>query len=157
MSNLIEQARSREWFYSYELPDGSTTPTYHGSDIQSIHDTRWQMLRTAWSRISAPAGMACPRWTWLRTRAGLLTTWREAVFIRAGYRCPSVSRGRQPADCRYLRLWITWHFQQGDIHQQSPEQLGQFDVVLMLGLLYHLENPVGALRVCRSCAKTVHH
>jgi tRNA (mo5U34)-methyltransferase len=44
-------------------------------------------------------------------------------------------------------------FQQGDVHQQSPEQLGQFDVVLMLGLLYHLENPVGALRVCRSLCK----
>ena len=31
MSTLIEQAHSREWFYSYDLPDGSTTPTYHGS------------------------------------------------------------------------------------------------------------------------------
>ncbi len=44
MSTLIEQAHSREWFYSYELPDGSTTPTYHGIDIKAIHDTRWQML-----------------------------------------------------------------------------------------------------------------
>ena len=42
---------------------------------------------------------------------------------------------------------------QGDIHEQSPDQVGQFDVVLMLGLLYHLENPVGALRVCRSLCK----
>ena len=40
MSNPIEQAQSREWFYAYELPDGSTTPTYHGVDIQAIHDTR---------------------------------------------------------------------------------------------------------------------
>ena len=44
-------------------------------------------------------------------------------------------------------------FEKGDIHQQSPAALGQFDVVLMLGLLYHLENPVGALRVCRSLCK----
>ena len=33
-------------------------------------------------------------------------------------------------------------FQQGDIHDLDPEALGQFDVVLMLGLLYHLENPI---------------
>ena len=46
MSTLIEQAHSREWFYSYDLPDGSTTPTYHGSDIKAIHDTRWQMLQS---------------------------------------------------------------------------------------------------------------
>ena len=44
MSSLIEQAHARQWFYAYDLPDGSTTPTYHGSDIQSIHDTRWRML-----------------------------------------------------------------------------------------------------------------
>ena len=44
MPTLIEQAHSRQWFYSYQLPDGSTTPTYHGIDIQSIHDTRWSML-----------------------------------------------------------------------------------------------------------------
>ena len=46
MPTLIEQAHSRQWFYSYQLPDGSTTPTYHGIDIQSIHDTRWSMLNT---------------------------------------------------------------------------------------------------------------
>ncbi len=44
MSDLISQAQAREWFYAYELPDGSRTPTYHGIDIQSIHDTRWAML-----------------------------------------------------------------------------------------------------------------
>ena len=42
MSSLIEEARAREWFYAYELPDGSVTPTYHGIDIQAIHDTRWR-------------------------------------------------------------------------------------------------------------------
>ena len=45
MSSLIEQAHAREWFYAYQLPDGSVTPTYHGIDIQAIHDTRWRMLR----------------------------------------------------------------------------------------------------------------
>ena len=46
MSTLIEQAHSRQWFYSFELPDGSTTPTYQDSDITAIHDTRWQMLQS---------------------------------------------------------------------------------------------------------------
>ena len=44
MPTAIEQVHSREWFYAYELPDGSTAPTYHGFDIQPIHDTRWRML-----------------------------------------------------------------------------------------------------------------
>ena len=60
MSTLIEQAHAREWFYSYELPDGSTTPTYHGSDIKAIHDTRWQMLESCLDENGgATTGLAC--------------------------------------------------------------------------------------------------
>ena len=46
MSTLIEQARAREWFYAYDLPDGSSTSTYHDAAIHAIHDTRWQMLES---------------------------------------------------------------------------------------------------------------
>ena len=44
-------------------------------------------------------------------------------------------------------------FEQGDIHALDARALGQFDVVLMMGLLYHLENPVGALRTCRALCR----
>jgi tRNA (mo5U34)-methyltransferase len=37
----------------------------------------------------------------------------------------------------------------GDVHSLDPAGLGVFDVVLVLGLIYHLEDPVGALRVAR--------
>jgi hypothetical protein len=40
-------------------------------------------------------------------------------------------------------------FRQGDVHELDAEATGTFDLVLMLGLLYHLENPIGALRACR--------
>ena len=46
MSTLIEQAQARQWFYSFELPDGSTTSSQHDSEIMAIHDTRWQMLQS---------------------------------------------------------------------------------------------------------------
>jgi hypothetical protein len=36
--------------------------------------------------------------------------------------------------------------QHSDVHALEPARLGQFDLVLMLGLIYHLENPIGALR-----------
>jgi hypothetical protein len=44
-------------------------------------------------------------------------------------------------------------FRKGDVHELEAADLGMFDVVLMLGLLYHLENPVGALRVCRALCR----
>ena len=99
-------------------------------------------------------GLACRRWTWHLTRAGSQSTWRAPVS-RLCWASMPVSRTSTTASL-IRRIYGMDHlaFQQGDIHQQSPGHLGQFDVVLMLGLLYHLENPVGALRVCRSlCSK----
>ncbi|HET8897906.1 MAG TPA: methyltransferase domain-containing protein [Rhodanobacteraceae bacterium] len=40
-------------------------------------------------------------------------------------------------------------FQQSDVHTLDTAALGRFDLVLLFGLIYHLENPVGALRIAR--------
>jgi hypothetical protein len=44
---------------------------------------------------------------------------------------------------------------QFDVHALTPEAVGRFDIVLMLGLIYHLENPVGALRVARALTQGI--
>ncbi|MFS8086700.1 MAG: class I SAM-dependent methyltransferase, partial [Acidobacteriota bacterium] len=44
---------------------------------------------------------------------------------------------------------------QYDINILPQAELGQFDITLMLGLLYHLENPVGAIRLARALTKKV--
>ena len=44
---------------------------------------------------------------------------------------------------------------QHDINTLRPADLGQFDVTLMLGLLYHIENPVGAIRLARALTRKV--
>ena len=149
MSTLIEQAHSREWFYSYDLPDGSTTPTYHGADIKAIHNTRWQMLQSC---LDERLG---------KSRQGLSALdlashqgWFAVKMAQAGFspvlgidaRESHVSDSQLISDIYELENLT---FQQGDIHAQDAGQLGQYDVVLMLGLLYHLENPIGALRTCR--------
>ncbi len=154
MSTLIEQAHSREWFYSYDLPDGSTTPTYHGAEIQAIHNTRWQMLQSC---LDERLG---------KTRNGLTALdlashqgWFAVKMAQAGFASVSGIDAREShiGDSRLIsEIYGLDHlsFTQGDIHALDPGQLGQFDVVLMLGLLYHLENPIGALRTCRAlCSK----
>jgi hypothetical protein len=42
---------------------------------------------------------------------------------------------------------------QHDINILRPEELGQFDITLMLGLLYHVENPVGTIRLARALTR----
>lgn len=149
MSSLIEQAHARQWFYSYELPDGSVTPTYHGSDIKLIHDTRWTMLRDCLDRR-------------LGTDRGRLSAldlashqgWFAVNLARAGFgQVLGIDARESHVEDSNLIAQIYGldglRFRQGDIHDQSAADTGQFDVVLMLGLLYHLENPIGALRTCR--------
>jgi tRNA (mo5U34)-methyltransferase len=42
---------------------------------------------------------------------------------------------------------------QHDIGALRPADLGQFDITLMLGVLYHVENPVGAIRLARALTR----
>lgn len=155
MSTLIEQAHSREWFYAFDLPDGSSTSTYHDSDIHKIHDTRWQMLEACLDKNLGTARDAVSALD-LASHQG----WFAVNMARTGF-APVVGVDARQSHVDDSTLISNIYemdqlsFQKGDIHDQSPEQLGQFDVVLMLGLLYHLENPVGALRVCRSLCKNL--
>jgi tRNA (mo5U34)-methyltransferase len=153
MSSLIEQARAREWFYAYELPDGSVTPTYHGIDIQAIHDTRWRMIeRSLEQQLGAERGSLTA--LDLASHQG----WFSVKLAQAGFgRVQGIEARRSHVDDSRLMADIYGleglSFRQGDIHDVDAEALGQFDVVLMMGLLYHLENPVGALRTCRSLCR----
>ena len=153
MSTLIEQARAREWFYAYELPDGSITPTYHGIDIQAIHDTRWRMIeRSLEQQLGAERGSLTA--LDLASHQG----WFSVKLAQAGFgRVQGIEARRSHIDDSRLMADIYGleglSFRQGDIHDVDADALGQFDVVLMMGLLYHLENPVGALRTCRSLCR----
>jgi 2-polyprenyl-3-methyl-5-hydroxy-6-metoxy-1,4-benzoquinol methylase len=40
-------------------------------------------------------------------------------------------------------------FVQADVLELEPEKLGSFNVVLLLGLIYHLERPLEAIRLAR--------
>jgi len=155
MSSLIDQALAREWFYDYELPDGRRTPTYHGVDIQAIHDTRWSMAR------------ACVRQRLGDDYAGLSALdlashqgWFAIRMAQAGFgRVLGIDARASHVEDSSLMGQIygleNLDFQQGDIHALEAGSLGEFDVVLMLGLLYHLENPIGALRACRALCRNL--
>lgn len=153
MSSLIEQAHARQWFYAYELPDGSTTPTSHGSDIQAIHDTRWRMLdRCVGERLGADRGGLTA--LDLASHQG----WFAVQLARAGFgRVLGIdARASHVEDSSLIRDIYGLDqlaFRQGDVHALDAQDPGAFDLVLMLGLLYHLENPVGALRACRELCR----
>jgi FkbM family methyltransferase len=61
--------------------------------------------------------------------------------------CGFDGRGENVAEAR--RRFPHIPFEQGDIEERAILQLGRFDLVLCFGLLYHLENPLLAIRNLR--------
>src|SRR5258708_11270881 len=61
--------------------------------------------------------------------------------------CGFDARGENVAEAR--RRFPHILFEEGDIEEQVILQLGRFDFVLCFGLLYHLENPLRAIRHLR--------
>jgi hypothetical protein len=153
---LAELESEPEWMYPWQIAPGVAAPT-HAAWLASIHDTRMRMIEKPVRRALAAAGgaataidLACNE-GWFSHK---LLDWGAARVIGVDIREVNIRRARLiatefglPAD----RLG----FVESDIFDLRPSLLGKFDVVLNLGLIYHLENPVGALRLSRELTKTL--
>lgn len=136
--------------YPWELAPGVTTPLV-GAGLPAVHRTRRELIepiaRAAVERGGRALDIACHE-GWFAHR---LLEWGASEVVAVDIRDVNVRRATLvrdhfgvPAD----RLRI----EQADVYDLSPDVLGRFDVVLMLGLIYHLENPIGAIRT--ACALT---
>jgi hypothetical protein len=154
-TTLEQQALGKTWFYPFRLPSGHVTTTYDGGALDAIHATRLSMLKSA---LSAEYGdsianrtvidIACHQ-GWFSTQLAQMGA-RDVLAVDA--------RAEHVADATLIRDALdlkNMRVAQSDVHALSPETQGTFDIVLMLGLIYHLENPVGALRVARALTKRI--
>jgi tRNA (mo5U34)-methyltransferase len=155
MSSLEHQALSKTWFYPFRLPSGHVTTTYDGGALDAIHATRLAMLKVA---LRAEYGdsiadktvidIACHQ-GWFSTQLAQMGA-HDVLAVDA--------RAEHVADATLIRDALglqNMRVAQSDVHALSPATQGTFDIVLMLGLIYHLENPVGALRVARALTRRI--
>lgn len=154
MSELEAEALSRTWFYPFRLPGGGVTPTYDGGVLDSIHFTRRQMLDDAlaslfgedFSALSA-VDIACHQ------------GWFACHLAERGFgRVLALdARKEHVSDTRLMRDLLGYsqiEVAQRDVHDTRTDNTdGPFDLTLCFGLIYHLENPVGALRVARALTR----
>ena len=153
MPTLEQQALSKTWFYPFRLPGGQVTPTYDGGALDAIHATRLAMLQSA---VRAEFGesiadrsvidIACHQ-GWFSTKIAQMGA-QDVLAVDA--------REEHVADATLIRDTLglrNLRIAQSDVPALTPQTFGTFDIVLMLGLIYHLENPVGALRVARAMTK----
>lgn len=143
------------WFYRFQLPSGKVTATYDDGALDQIHETRLAMLESV---VRARFGqslagrnaidIACHQ-GWFATK---LAQWNAQDVLAIDARAEHVADTTLIRDTLQLS---NLRVEQSDVHALEPGKLGKFDLVLMLGLIYHLENPVGALRQARALTRQV--
>lgn len=150
MSDLEAQCLARPWFYPFVLPSGQRVASDHDGLLDGIHHTRSSMLRAT---VAAQFGATLPPGLQaidLASHQG----WFSAQLLDLGFAgVLGIDARQQHVDDARLMLHTLGRtqarFEQADVHALATDVMGEFDLVLCLGLIYHLENPVGALRQAR--------
>jgi tRNA (mo5U34)-methyltransferase len=132
----IAQLQRLGWYHSIELPDGSIIQGH-----QDLGRLRWRL-----SQFPVPADLRGKR----VLDIGAWDGWFSFEMERRGAQVVAVD---QTASKRFLLarelMGSKVEYVVEDIFHLSPRSLGRFDIVLFLGVLYHLKHPLLALeRVC---------
>ena len=151
---LLQEVRRRRWFYEFQLPDGTRTESYLHDGIKGIHDTRQQMLDAVLDQgVRDCAGLtavdlAC-------TQGGFALNlarrgFREVLGVdaRPSHLDDATLMAKVLGETRFVTRLV-------DLEAARPADIGEHDVTLMLGLLYHIENPVRLLRLARAITRRV--
>jgi len=155
MSDTLKQILERKWFYQFELPSGEKTQSYLPDDAQLVHTTRLEMMDSIlnprfegkWNDITAVD---------LASHEGYFS----CHLAKKGTKVTGLEARQEHVDDANLMafgmgLADKFYSKVQDVHEIDEKATGTFDIVLMLGLIYHLENPVGAIRKARALCKDV--
>lgn len=124
------------WWHSFELPGGRK--------ISGVSTVAAQKARI--SQFPIPGDLRGKRVLDVGTWDG----WFAMEMERRGAEVMAVDRFENPRlyEIREL-LGSRVDYQQLSVYDLSPERVGRFDIVLFMGVLYHLKHPLLALeRVC---------
>jgi tRNA (mo5U34)-methyltransferase len=127
------------WYHSIELPDGSVIPGHQSLD----------QLRTRLHQFHIPEDLTGKR----VLDIGAWDGWFSFEMERRGATVLAVDSAKNTRLLEAKSLLgsrIDYHI--GDICRLTAKDLGTFDIVLFLGVLYHLKHPLLALEnVCGMC------
>ena len=169
------------WFHSIDLRMGVITPGVkpHESHQRELASFRLPDLRGkyvldigAWDgfysfaaeRLGAARVVALDHHVWALDRAAKnrykAACKEQGVLQQHPSRVPGLWRfdelpGKRGFDLAHAVLQSRVEAVVGDLMTLEPESLGQFDVVLYLGVLYHMEHPLEALTRVRRLTKQV--
>jgi tRNA (mo5U34)-methyltransferase len=153
---MVELESPPPWMYAWRLRNGSITPLA-GPELPDIHRTRAELMEAHVRAALSAAGpnatvidLACNE-GWFSQRA---LEWGAARVLGIDIRPQLVRRAELVRDHFEIdpdRL----EFRCADVFDLDVSLLGTFDVVLCLGLVYHVENPIGAIRIARALTRGI--
>jgi tRNA (mo5U34)-methyltransferase len=129
------------WYHSIELAPGVVTP--------GIHDSAHALA--VLDSLGFPSDLEGKRVLDVGCRDGFFAfeaEGRGGVVVGIDYADPEMTGF--PIASEILGSNVEYHTE--NVYELAPETYGQFDVILFLGVLYHLRNPLLALDRLRSLA-----
>ncbi|MGH6681619.1 MAG: class I SAM-dependent methyltransferase [Bradyrhizobium sp.] len=152
VGQLEQEVLSQLWFYQYTLPSGRTTELYIPLEVEHIHRTRRDMMLAAIAPLLAAKGGeltaidVASHQGWFSIE--LARHCRSVLGLE--YQARHVGSARLMAKCLGVP---NVEFRQANIETIAPNVIEPADIVINFGLMYNLENPIGALRRCREMTK----
>jgi tRNA (mo5U34)-methyltransferase len=130
------QRTAKGWWHSFELPDGTR--------IDGVCDLPGLKNRIA--QFPIPADLRGQR----VLDIGAWDGWFSFEMERRGADVLAIDNWDNPRFREmHARLGSRVDYRQMDMYELTPERIGRFDIVLFMGVLYHLKHPLLALeRVC---------
>jgi ubiquinone/menaquinone biosynthesis C-methylase UbiE len=145
VNNLEAELLGKKWFYPFRLPGGRVTETYIPPEIAKIHTTRLEMMFAALEPIIQDH--------WKDTTCIDLACHQGYFAYHLAEKCKSVlgldARAEHIESANLIRRvygMSNLEFTQVDVTGMNVKEFEPADIVLLFGLLYHLEDPVGVLR-----------
>jgi len=130
----LDELERLGWYHSIELPDGRVIPGFQSVD----------QLRTRIAQFPLPADLRGKR----VLDVGAWDGWFSFEMERRGagvMAIDSIDQGRFRVAREMLGSRAEYRIE--NVCRLSPEKIGYFDIVLFLGVLYHLKHPMLALEI----------
>jgi hypothetical protein len=150
---LEDRILARQWFYRYPLPSGRSTALYIPDEVAKIHDTRRDMMTAA----------LAPYFARSRELTAIDFASHQGFFsFELARQCRHVlglEYQQRHVDAANLIKTLYAHqnveFVQENVETMPAGRHQPADIVIVFGLLYNLENPIGVLRRARELTKQV--
>jgi tRNA (mo5U34)-methyltransferase len=135
------------WFYQFDLGALGKTETKLPPELAGIHQSRLEMLNEAIDRYFSAEELANATCLDVGCHEGFFAV---AIAQRGARRVVGVDvREQSLRKASFAARALDLHnvqFRSGNVETLDPAALGLFDFTICFGLLYHLENPMLALR-----------